>query len=409
MMRSVDSFSPAVVTSLGICNALGMNSQEVFERLLQGDTGGMSTLTTLLPDRPCMVGQIQGELPMVPASLSQYQSRFFSIATHVCQQIESRMALVKSKFGARRIGVVLGSSTSGIQSGEEAYASRAAGGGFPKTFHYVQQEMGALSNFVRDYFELEGPAYTISTACTSSAKALIAANRLLATGSCDAVLTGGLDSLCKLTTRGFDSLGLVADSLCNPFSANRKGLNLGEGACFMVMERLDQVAEGAYVGLTGFGESSDAYHMSAPHPEGKGAAEAISQAVALAGIHTNELLYVNAHGTGTLHNDSAEAAAIARVLGHEVPVSSSKPMTGHVLGGAGATEAGFCVLVLEQAGDSLSLPPHQWDGIEDEEMPRLRFVVPDELYPVHGNAGVLSTSFAFGGSNAALLFQRVRR
>jgi 3-oxoacyl-[acyl-carrier-protein] synthase-1 len=237
----------------------------------------------------------------------------------------------------------------------------------------------------------------VSTACSSSAKSLATAARWLEAGFVDAVLTGGGDSLCRFTIAGFSALESVADARCNPLSRNRCGINIGEAAALFLMTR-----EETPVRLAGWGETSDAHHMSAPEPSGRGAADAMRVALARAGLSPADVDYVNLHGTATPQNDAMESRAVASVLGLDAPVSSTKPLTGHTLGAAGALEAAIAWLTLTGTGE---LPPHWWDGERDPELPAVRLVAPGER-AARPPRVVLSNSFAFGGSNASLAFVR---
>lgn len=390
----------ATLTSMGMINCLGSDCNEIWKNLRAGSIAGFQFDREFLIDGATYLGMVSGDLPQVPEDLADYQARYFALVFAALRQISAQIEASIERYGASRVGVVVGSSTSGIHSGEEAYIAYSVNNQFPAHYHYHQQEMGGVSEFIMRSYGLEGPCYTISTACTSGAKSLAAARRLISLGICDAVVTGGVDSLCKLTVRGFNSLGLVSEERCNPFSVNRNGLNLGEGACLFVMER-----EGKGVRLEGVGETSDAHHMSAPHPEGTGVAEAMSRSLEDAEIEAKHIDYVNLHGTGTGHNDAAESIAVSNVLGAEVPVSSTKGMTGHLLGAAGSTEAGFCYMVLTRSRDGiLELPPHCWDGVADPSLPKLRFVNAGTRVPRSTRSYLLSISAAFGGSNCALVF-----
>jgi 3-oxoacyl-[acyl-carrier-protein] synthase-1 len=245
-----------------------------------------------------------------------------------------------------------------------------------------------------------GPAYVHSTACASSSKALASAARLINMGACDAVITGGIDSLCAFTVAGFLSLESVSATQCNPLSANRNGINIGEGAALFLMSR-----EPAAVSLRGWGESSDAHHMSAPDPSGKGASIAITRALARAGITPQQIDYINLHGTATVQNDAMESRAVHALFGSATATSSTKPFTGHALGAAGAIEAALCWLAMQDDNPQGMLPPHLWDGIADPALPGLHTVEAGARLgrPVRWS---LSNSFAFGGANAALVFGR---
>ncbi|MCB1568103.1 MAG: beta-ketoacyl-ACP synthase, partial [Xanthomonadales bacterium] len=292
--------------------------------------------------------------------------------------------------------VILGTSTSGIGESECAMPQRLASGQWPAGYHYGQQEMGAPSRFVALASGACGPAWTISTACSSSAKAMASAARLLRAGIVDAVIVGGADSLCAFTIGGFSALEAVSAKRCNPFSRHRDGINIGEGAALFLMTR-----DTGAVRLAGWGESSDAHHISAPEPSGAGAMVAMREALARAQVDASQVDYVNLHGTATQQNDAMEACAVATVLGDRVPVSSTKPLTGHALGAAGGIEAGLCWLSLAQ-NPQHRLPPQWWDGCADPELPDLDFVAPGRRASAPLRYA-LSNSFAFGGSNAALL------
>ena len=293
---------------------------------------------------------------------------------------------------------MLGTSTSGISAGEDALAAFAREGRMPGAYHYRQQEIGTAAEFAARYLNLTGLRYTISTACSSSAKAFASAWRLLDAGRCDAAIVGGVDSLCKLTLNGFDALESLAPDRCNPFSANRRGLNIGEGACVFVVSKAP-----AAVRLCGVGESSDGYHISAPDPSGRGAEAAIHAALAQAGAQPTAVGYVNLHGTATPKNDEMEGQVMARVFGVDVPCSSTKSLTGHTLGAAGALELGLCWLLLDDANAQRRLPVHTWDGARDPHLPAINLVRDDARWE---RDLFVSNSFAFGGSNAAIAVGR---
>ena len=386
------------LTSIGLCSALGVGLQDHMKALNSGDVSCMSEDHEMIPNTSCVLGKVDDSLLCTLDESAWYNTRFYRLVATALFQIEDEIQLLKERYTADRIGVVIGSSTSGIDAGEDAYLYRTREGTFPSWYAYPQQEMGSVARYVRELIQVEGPAYTISTACTSGAKALLAARRLIQGGVCDAVVTGGADSLCRLTVRGFHSLGLVAPGHTNPMSKDRQGLNLGEGACLFTMER---GCSGVVV--RGGGESSDAHHMSAPHPEGKGAIAALQRCLQDGDCLPEQVGYVNLHGTGTIHNDRAEAIAIHTILGCDVPCSSTKPLVGHLLGAAGAFEAGVAYGLLMSNDEQPLLPPHVWDGSPDPELPHLNLVTSGErLYTTR----ILSTSFAFGGSNCALLFER---
>ena len=380
--------------ALGIINALGTGIDEVAPRLFAGETAGMVLMDGLLPSGGARVGAVRGELPEVPSDLSDFSCCNNRLLLAALSQIRPDVDAAIGRYGRERIGTVVGSSTSGIAEGEAAIAAHRATGHLPAGYRYVQQELGSPAIFLARYLGLTGPAYCVSTACTSSAKAFISARRLLRHGLCDAVLVGGADSLCRLTVNGFAALESTSITVCNPMSRNRNGINIGEGAALFLMTR-----EMSGIAFLGAGESSDAYHMSAPHPEGIGAEAAMRAALADAGLSACDVDYLNMHATATPKNDEMESRAVARVFPEGVPASGTKPLTGHALGTAGATELAFCWLAF-RAG---LLPPHVWDGEGDPDLPRLELVEPGRKFRRDSRRVCMSNSFAFGGSNACLL------
>jgi 3-oxoacyl-[acyl-carrier-protein] synthase-1 len=385
--------------ALGIVNALGRGADEVTSRMFAADTAGMVLEDGWLPQGPVRVGRVNGALPDVPTRLRHHASRNNRLLLAALAQIEPTIDRALTRFGRDRVGVVLGTSTSGIAEGEAAIAHHRATGELPAEYSYSQQEIGAPAVFLARHLDLRGPAYTVSTACTSSAKAFASARNLVRHGLCDAVVVGGVDSLCRLTLNGFNALESITPTLTNPFSHNRCGINIGEGAALFLLSRDESAVE-----LLGIGETSDAYHMSAPQPEGLGAEAAMRAALADIGLAPEEIDYLNLHGTATPKNDEMESRAVARVFGDGVPASGTKPLTGHMLGAAGATELALCWLALRDG----RLPPHVWDGLADPDLPRLDLVTGERRFASATRRACLSNSFAFGGSNASLLIGDAR-
>ena len=386
------------LNDMGVIGPLGTGKSEVLARLLAGDGSGMEPYGELLTGRTTVVGRVRAALPELQPELAELDCRNNRLLARALDEIATPIAALRETFGPDRIAIVLGTSTSGIAAGEEAMAGLAHDGRMPSAYHYRQQEIGTAAEFAARYLELTGLRYTISTACSSSAKAFGSARRLLAAGRCDAAVVGGVDSLCKLTLNGFDALESLAPERCNPFSANRRGINIGEGACVFVVTR-----EPSALRLAGVGESSDGYHISAPDPSGRGAEEAIRAALAAAGTVPEAVGYVNLHGTATPKNDEMESEVMARVFGTEVPCSSTKSLLGHTLGAAGAQELGLCWLLLGEANDERRLPAHGWDGVRDPKLPPIRLLGDDETWE---RDVFVSNSFAFGGSNAAVVIGR---
>lgn len=385
------------LTALGINCALGMDRAEVARRLFAADCSGVRSEAGWVPERVVGVAAVPGQLPAVPAALARHDSRNNRLLLQAVRQIEADIQAAIQRYGNGRIGVVLGTSTSGIDEASRSIASYLQAQRFPEGYDYRQQELSAPVEFLVELLQLHGPAYVISTACTSSARALMSARRLLELGVCDAVLCGGVDSLCRLTLNGFSALDAVSAQRCNPFSRNRDGINIGEGAAVFLMTR--EPADCAVV-LLGGGATCDAHHISAPHPEGDGAVLAMNKALRQAGLDASAIDYLNLHGTATAHNDAMESQAVHRVFPNGVRCSSTKPMTGHTLGAAGALEAAFCWLSLHGDGQ---LPPHVWDGQADPHLPALRWAGPADRLPGTGPRRLMSNSFAFGGSNVSLI------
>ena len=300
-----------------------------------------------------------------------------------------------ARWGAHRVGVFLGTSTAGILQTEVAYRERdATTGALPAWLHYGHtHNTYSVSAYVRAALGLSGPAYVVSTACSSSAKVFAAAARMIDAGVVDAAVVGGVDSLCMTTLYGFASLELLSPQICRPWDAGRNGLSLGEAAAFALLER-DCAHPAAW--LLGAGESSDGHHMSSPHPEGAGAAQAMRAALAQAQLQPGDVDYLNLHGTGTPGNDAAEDIAVCAVFGHELPCSSTKGHTGHTLGAAGGVEAAISMLALTHgvlpAGLNVQTPD-----------PALKAQYVRETRPQTLRV-VVSNSFGFGGSNACLVF-----
>jgi len=394
-----DSRSGVRLAALGMVNALGSDTERIWNRVLQCDSGGMVGDESLFPGRRVPVGRVSEPLPEMPEGLERWRCRSNALALRALHGIHDAVRDVLDRRGPERVGVVIGSTTYVVAGSEGLFGSGEAALGSGRDFDIALHEMGGLSRFVAAAAGAAGPAYTVSTACSSSAKALACARGLLRTGVCDAVIAGGADVLCRLTVQGFGSLELLSDSLCIPLSRNRAGLNIGEAAALFLMDR-----EPGGIRLLGAGESSDAHHMSAPEPEGRGAEYAMAGALRDAGLGPEAVGYVNLHGTGTRLNDLSESRAVARLL-PGVPASSCKPLVGHTLGAAGAVEAGFCWLALAHAtGRGIPLPPHRWDGVPDPELPPIPLVEPGGRTAPEGPGVLLSNSFGFGGNNCALLF-----
>ncbi len=381
---------------LGLVCALGEGKEQVKAGLFAPRVSGVEVSDFFSPSQPLALGQVSATLPSLADVAPVFRSRNNALLSLALAQIRPAVDAVIAQFGAMRVGIALGTSTSGIAEGELALGALTQTGTLSQSFHYAVTEFGSPARFLAATLGILGPTTVVSTACSSSAKALASAARWLEAGLVDAVIAGGADSLCRFTIAGFSALDSVSAQRCNPMSRNRNGINIGEAAALFLVTRNE-----ASVRLAGWGETSDAHHISAPDPSGKGAAAAMRQALSRAQLMPAEVGYLNLHGTATAHNDAMESRAVAEVFGLEVPSSSTKPLTGHTLGAAGALEAAVCWLtLLDEMG---RLPPHWFDAEGDDALPSLHLVVPGE----RGMPRVaLSNSFAFGGSNAALALIR---
>jgi 3-oxoacyl-[acyl-carrier-protein] synthase-1 len=345
------------------------------------------------------VGEVAAvDAEKLPASLADYDCRNNRLTRMGLETdgFAGRVREAVARYGKTRVGVFLGTSTAGILQTELAYRRRdPVTGALPDDFIYrTTHNSFSLAEFTRAYFGLEGMAMAISTACSSSAKVFAAAARQIELGMIDAAVVGGVDTLCLTTLYGFASLQLTSPQPCRPYDAARDGISIGEGAGFALLERAAGAAPGSVL-LLGAGESSDAYHMSSPHPEGLGAKLAMEAALRSAGLTPDDIGYINLHGTSTPANDAAEGKAVAALFGDRVPCSSTKGATGHTLGAAGAVEAVICALTLT---DGL-LPGSPGTTAPDPAIP--------VQYLRHSREArvrrVLTNSFGFGGSNCSLV------
>jgi 3-oxoacyl-[acyl-carrier-protein] synthase-1 len=353
-------------------------------------------------DLPTCLGEVDGlDSVAMRADLKKFDCRNNRLAQLALEQdgfMQSLQAMVQ-RYGKKRIGVFLGSSTSGILSSELAYRERdPVSGALPLHHSYRHtHNMFSVADFVRQYADLQGPANVVSTACSSSAKVFGIAQRMIHCGLIDAAVVGGVDSLCLTTLYGFNSLQLLSSRKCAPFDAGRDGISIGEGAAFVLLERVDQAQVGDIL-LTGVGESSDAHHMSAPHPEGLGARMAMRAALDAAGLPPEAIGYINLHGTATPSNDAAEDKGVTSLFGTATPCSSTKGHTGHTLGAAGGVEAVICMLALRHG----FIPGGVGTASPDPDL-HCNYVLENQHLE---SSHVLSNSFGFGGSNCSLLFSR---
>ena len=392
---------PVYLAHYTLTTCLGRGRDANWEAIVQQRTG-LQPCKFETAELPTFVGQVNCvELEAMPPRLADHLCRNNQLAQLALQQDGFSKAVEEAikSFGRDRIGVFLGTSTSGILSTEIAYRHRdEKTGALPNDFQYQHtHNTFSVSGFVRDYFELEGPAVAVSSACSSSAKVFGNAARMMACGLIDAAIVGGVDSLCLTTLYGFNSLELLSDQRCQPFGAERNGISISEAAGFALLT-LEKPTSGSAVAITGVGESSDAHHMSSPHPEGAGALASMQQALDMAGLATNQIDYINLHGTATRSNDAAEGLAVSTLFGAELPCSSTKGHTGHALGAAGIVEALFCAMAIENG----LLPA----GINTQEVDaslKVNYLLDNQ---VSAPRAIISNSFGFGGSNCSLLLER---
>ncbi len=384
------------MTAYTLTTALGPGLQ-VQEEALRSGRSGLRPCDLDGVDLSTWIGRVSGvEETALPEGLEAYQCRNHQLAWLGLNQDAFVTAVTRAaeEYGAHRVGVFMGTSTSGVQQMERAY-EESAGGELPDSFNYrTTQNIYSLGDFVSRALGLNGPVQVISTACSSSAKVFAAAYRHMQAGFCDCAVVGGVDSLCKMTLYGFNSLQLVSSHPCRPADAGRDGLSIGEAAGFALLEWEKPQHRG--VSLMGYGESSDAYHMSSPHPEGLGAAMAMGRALASAGLKESDIHYVNLHGTATPANDLSEDRAMMRLFDEALPCSSTKGFTGHTLGAAGMVEAIYCALVLHHQYLPLSAQTRSID-----ERIKSNVLLEGREQQVRQ---VMSNSFGFGGSNISLVF-----
>ncbi len=394
--------APIYLTAFTSTSALGAGLDATFRALRDGCSGLRINDFAAAP-LATWIGRVDGvEREQLPDGLRDYSCRNNQLAQLGLRQdgFMEAVARARAAYGAKRVGVILGTSTSGIYETELAFRERRKNGSWPDTVRYREQHnLFGLTDFVRKRLALEGPGHIVSTACSSSAKVFAGAARFLRQGLCDAVVVGGVDSLSLTTLYGFSALELVSPDPCRPWDAARKGISIGEAAGFALLERTPQADGSSDIVLSGYGETSDAYHMSTPHPQGAGAAQAMRAALSRAGLVAAHIDYVNLHGTGTPTNDAAEDLAVGDVLGNDTPCSSTKGATGHTLGAAGITEAVISALCLRHG----LIPGGVYSGGTTDPLLRSRFErTPRPAALRH----VLSNSFGFGGSNCSLLFSR---
>ncbi len=393
---------PLNISAYTLTTALGSGIDANLQAL-RSNRSGLTPCNVLgISDLNTWVGEVKGLTGLtIDGSLSDYNCRNNVLADFCLTQdgFSDSVARLIKKYGATRIGVFIGTSTSGIRQTEEAYSERAGlnddQAELPDWYKYANtHNLYSSAEFVRLRYGLQGPCLTISTACSSSAKVFASAQRAISSGLCDAALVGGVDSLCFTTLYGFNSLQVVSEEICRPSDVTRSGISIGEAAGFALLEKAG--AATGEVDLIGCGESADAHHMSTPHPEGKGAEIAMRNALLQADIAPSDVDYINLHGTGTIANDLAESLAVNTLFGTNTACSSTKGWTGHTLGAAGIVEAIFSIFSIGNG-----YLPKSLNTLDVDPSIAARILLESESKNVQK---VLSNSIGFGGSNCSLLF-----
>ncbi|HOU54597.1 MAG TPA: beta-ketoacyl synthase N-terminal-like domain-containing protein [Myxococcota bacterium] len=386
------------VLAMGQASPLGRTPDEVRAALRAGRRGLRRDLPEC-PELGAPLGVVPGDLPPVPQGLEAFDTRCHRLLAVALAAVQPSVDFWKERVPSHRIAVVVGTSASGNRDLERHLAAGTPEAPFD---YHRRQSFGAAADFVARLLGVQGPAFTVSTACSSGAQAFVSGAGLIRSGRCDAVVVASVDALCRTTCFGFRSLGVMDPDFCRPFDANRRGLNLGEGAAaFLLARERPSSWEGPDLRLAGFGACSEAHHMTAPDPEGEGAFRAMAEALSQAGIGPEDIGYVNAHGTATPANDGSESRGIVRALGTRVPCSSTKGYTGHLLGAAAGVEAFVTLLALVDE----VLPRNL--GLEDLD-PEVEALILREDEAAPGIRFALSNSFAFGGNDVSLVFE-VRR
>lgn len=382
--------------TLTTCLGLGLDAN--WEKL-SAQQGGLKPCDFETVDLPTYIGEVAGVDDVVlPAVLREFDCRNNRLA-HLALQQDGFVVAVQAaiaQYGADRVGLFLGTSTSGILQTELAYRERQSNGALPADFHYTQtHNTYSVAAYVSALLGLTGPALTVSSACSSSAKVFGNAARMIEAGLIDAAVVGGVDSLCLTTLYGFNSLQLLAPLPAQPYGEGRNGISIAEGAAFVLLTKPASAPAAGTILLHGVGESSDAHHMSSPHPEGLGAQMAMNAALQAAGIQAEQIGYINLHGTATPSNDAAEGKAVHAVFGNTTACSSTKGATGHTLGAAGGVEAIICVMAMQHGVMPAGINTKKVDAGLDVD-----YVLSNRSEPIHY---AVNNSFGFGGSNCSLV------
>jgi len=392
---------PVFITAYTAVTACGVGKKPLLDALIK-QCSFLKPARRIKLDFLTYTGEVESSLPGIRDELKAYDARNARIALAALDgeggAFRKAVVAAVERYGVERVGVIIGTSTSGIYETELAYQAELATGELPEAFDFQHQHVWvATADFLKKELELRGPCYAISTACSSSGKAIAAGQRMIEAGMCDAMVVGGVDSICHLTMHGFHSLELTSEQPCRPLDQDRNGISLGEGAGLLLMER--EATADTSASLVGYGESSDAYHMTAPHPEGEGSAEAMRMALAMAKLTPEAIDYVNLHATGTRLNDQSEMRAMASLFEPTVPCSGTKGLIGHTLGAAGAVESVIALFALEHAFAPGTCGIRHVDDAFTNRILTEAVQLPDIRY-------VMTNNFGFGGNNVSLIFAK---
>ena len=383
------------LNKMSCASALGNTNAEVLESALAGSTAGMAVLKDEVPSHEIKFGMVSADLPEIPDP--HFDFRTVRLLMFAADSLKDDIGKLVEKYGKDRIAIVLGSSNTGIDEALRLVSKWIDEGERPKEFFFEQIELGSSAKYLKSVLGLEGPAYVVSTACSSSAKVFSSARRLIESGIADAAIVGGVDGRCRFALNGFNALEALSYGDVKPLSAERDGINLGEAVALFTMETSPDFESGRCIRLAGVGETSDAYHATAPEPDGKGAESSMREALRDAGMEPEDIDYVNLHGTGTVANDDMETRGVWRVFGDKPLCASTKALTGHCLGAAGAIETALGWLMLKYGG----VVPHAGTEEIDPSFPKISIAKKSDSKKTVKT--FLSNSFAFGGSNASVI------
>lgn len=382
------------VNDFSCMSSLGLNKKETIASLKSYKKSYLQERSDLLVSGNSYFGIVNSDF-LEFSLFNEHDSRNNRMIVATLQDMKNSVLNAISKYGKDNVAIVLGTSTSGLDEADKIVVSNFENKPYDK-YHYYMQELGDPSRLLQKYLNLNNVAFTISTACSSSARAIITACQLIKKGICKCAIAGGCDSICRMPINGFNSMELLSKNRCNPFCLNRDGINIGEASALLLLSE-----DKSDLAICGYGQSSDAYHISSPDPDAEGAKKAMQEALTMARLSSFDIGYVNLHGTGTKMNDKVEARAIYEVFTNKVKVSSTKYLTGHTLGASGALEATLCLLTLKH---NLNLIPQDFSYLPyDDSLGDFGLLFESESLK---KDFVMSNAFAFGGNNASIIFTR---